>query len=79
MTWPEDWSAATTKTVNFSFDPSLREELTVSVTRAGEAIHCTEVGFYFHHFENPVFIDVEFQSKISTNFSCRCGPEMLLN
>merc|ERR1719357_329594 len=43
VTWPEDWSAATTKTVNFSFDPSLREELTVSVTRAGEAVHCTEV------------------------------------
>ena len=41
--WPEDWSAATTKTVNFTFDPSLREELAVAVSRGGEAIHCTEV------------------------------------
>ena len=40
--WPEDWSAATTKTVNFTFDPSLREELAVAVSRGGEAIHCTE-------------------------------------
>ena len=42
--WPEDWSAATTKTVTFTFDPSLREELAVAVSRGGEAIHCTEVG-----------------------------------
>ena len=43
VNWPEDWSAATTKTVNFTFDPSLREELAVAVSRGGEAIHCTEV------------------------------------
>ena len=45
--WPEDWSAATTKTVNFTFDPSLREELAVAVSRGGEAIHCTEVSLSF--------------------------------
>ena len=46
VNWPEDWSAATTKTVNFTFDPSLREELAVAVSRGGEAIHCTEVNLF---------------------------------
>ena len=46
VNWPEDWSAATTKTVNFTFDPSLREELAVAVSRSGEAIHCTEVNLF---------------------------------
>ena len=41
--WPDTWEASTTKTVLFTFDRSLREELAVSVMRAGEALHCTEV------------------------------------
>jgi hypothetical protein len=41
--WPEDWQAETTKTTIFTFDRTDRADIAISVSREGEALHCTEV------------------------------------
>jgi len=43
ISWPNSWEATTTKTILFTFDRSLRDEISISVQRDGEILHSTEV------------------------------------